>query len=88
MRIRSSLKTVLYVIGALALLAGLWGLYSRLFFGERDVNYGSYVTWGLWVAMYMFFAGIATGAAMLASLDYLFNVPLFRGTGKAALWAA
>lgn len=82
------LKRTLYILGALAVLAGLYGFYSRLFIGERDVNYGSYVTWGLWVAMYLFFAGVATGAYMLATLDYLFEAPLFKGTGKYALWGA
>jgi molybdopterin-containing oxidoreductase family membrane subunit len=82
------IKKVLYVLGAIAVLLGLYGFYSRLFVGERDVNYGSYVTWGLWVAMYLFFAGVATGSFMMASLDYLFNIKLFKGTGKYALWAA
>ncbi|MCL6509982.1 MAG: polysulfide reductase NrfD [Anaerolineae bacterium] len=82
------IKKTLYALGAVAVLLGLYGFYSRLFIGERDVNYGSYVTWGLWVAMYLFFAGIATGAFMLATLDYLFNVRLFKGTGRYALWVA
>ena len=84
----ATIKKVLYGLGVLALLLGLYGFYSRLFVGEKEVGYGSYVTWGLWVAMYLFFAGIATGAYMVATLDYLFEVPLFKGTGKAALWAA
>lgn len=82
------IKRVLYALGAVAVLLGLYGFYSRLFIGEREVNYGSYVTWGLWVAMYLFFAGIATGAFMLATLDYLFNLRLFKGVGKYALWVA
>ncbi|MBM4425177.1 MAG: polysulfide reductase [Chloroflexi bacterium] len=82
------IKKILYTLGALALLFGLYGFYTRLFIGERDVNYGSYVTWGLWVAMYLFFAGISTGAYMLATLDYLFGISLFKGTGKYALWGA
>ncbi len=82
------IKKTLYTLGVLALLFGLYGFYIRLFVGERDVNYGSYVTWGLWVAMYLFFAGIATGAYMLATLDYLFEMSLFKGTGKFALWGA
>ncbi|MBM4461595.1 MAG: polysulfide reductase [Chloroflexi bacterium] len=82
------LKKVAYAFGVVALLAGSWGLYSRLIFGERDVNYGSYVIWGLWVAMYLFFAGVAAGGFMLATLDLLFRVPVFRGTGKVALWGA
>jgi protein NrfD len=82
------LKKVIYAIGAMALLFGLWGVYIRLFEGEQGANYGSYVPWGLWVAMYLFLAGLAAGAYMLAALDYLFNVPHFKGTGKAMLWAA
>jgi molybdopterin-containing oxidoreductase family membrane subunit len=82
------LKKLLYVVSGLALLFGLWGIYDRFVFGHMHANYGSYVTWGLWVAMYMFFAGVATGAFMLATLDYLFELPLFKGTGRAALWGA
>ncbi|MEW5986861.1 MAG: NrfD/PsrC family molybdoenzyme membrane anchor subunit [Chloroflexota bacterium] len=82
------IRKVLYGLGALALLFGLWGFYDRFANGHENTAYGSYVVWGLWVAMYLFFAGIAAGAFMLATLDYLFNVPLFKGTGKAALWGA
>ncbi len=82
------LKKISYAVGALALAFGLWGVYIRLFEGEQSANYGSYIGWGLWVAMYLFLAGLAAGAYMLATLDYLFNVPHFKGTGKAMLWAA
>ncbi|CAG0987398.1 hypothetical protein ANAEL_02099 [Anaerolineales bacterium] len=81
-------KKIAYVVGALALLFGLWGVYIRLFDGEQSANYGSYIGWGLWVAMYLFLAGLAAGAYMLAALDYLFDVPQFKGTGKTMLWAA
>jgi protein NrfD len=83
-----SLRRIIYALGVIALLLGLYGFYSRLVFGERDVNYGSYVNWGLWVAMYLFFAGMAAGTFMVATLDYLFRIPLFRGTGKYALWGS
>jgi molybdopterin-containing oxidoreductase family membrane subunit len=79
-------RKVLYVLGALALVIGVWGIYDRLAFGHANADYGSYVVWGLWVAMYLFFAGLATGCFMLASLDILFRLPLFRGIGKVALW--
>lgn len=82
------LKKLTYGVGALALLLGLYGLFTRLFIGERDVNYGSFVVWGLWVAMYLFFAGVSTGAYMIATFDFLFDIPLFKGTGKYALWGA
>jgi len=82
------LKRLTYIVGCLLLLLGIYGIITRLFVGERDVNYGSYVVWGLWVAMYLFFAGVSTGSYMIASLEYLFGVKLFKGTGKAALWGA
>jgi molybdopterin-containing oxidoreductase family membrane subunit len=82
------LKKLIYGLGGLALLVGLWGIYDRLAHGHENADYGSYVVWGLWVAMYLFFAGIAAGGFMLASLDYLFNIRLFKGTGKIALWGA
>jgi protein NrfD len=83
-----TVKRVLYALAILALILGVYGFWSRLFFGERDVNYGSYVNWGLWVAMYLFFAGLAAGSFMIASLDYVFRVPILRGIGRYALWAS
>lgn len=82
------LKKFTYAIGALALLFGLWGVYIRLTQGEQSANYGSYIFWGLWVAVYLFLAGLAAGAYMLAAFEFLFNVPAFKGTGKTMLWAS
>lgn len=81
-----NLKRVTYVIGTLALLFGLWGLFLRLTTGHREAAYGSYVVWGLWVAAYLFFAGTAAGAFIISSLDFLFHVRVFKGTGRLALW--
>jgi len=82
------LKRALYLLGGLALLIGAWGVIDRLTTGHEQANYGSYVVWGLWVAMYLFFAGVAAGGFVLASLDYLFHLPLFKGTGRVALWGS
>jgi molybdopterin-containing oxidoreductase family membrane subunit len=65
------LKKGIYALGALALLIGLWGFYDRLRFGELHVAYGSAVVWGLWVAMYYFFGGIAIGSFIIASNTFL-----------------
>ena len=81
-----TLKKVVYAVCILALLFGAWGVFVRLTTGHQDANYGSYVVWGLWVAMYLFFAGTAAGSFMFATLDFLFNIKLFKGTGKVALW--
>lgn len=82
------LKKLAYAFSALALLIGLWGLYDRFAYGHENAAYGSYVVWGLWVAMYLFFAGTAAGGFMIATLDYLFHIPVFKGIGKVALWGA
>ena len=83
-----TLKKVVYAICALALLFGVWGVYDRLVHGHQNAAYGSYVVWGLWVAAYFFFVGTAAGALMVASLDLLFRMDVFRGTGRTALWIA
>jgi molybdopterin-containing oxidoreductase family membrane subunit len=82
------IKKFTYIFGGLALLAGIWGFYDRFVFGHENASYGSYVVWGLWVAMYLFFAGVAAGGFMISTLDFLFNIPAFKGTGKVALWGA
>jgi len=81
-----NLKRVIYLLSALALLIGLWGVFTRLTTGHREAAYGSYVVWGLWVAMYLFFAGSAAGAFMISTLDLLFNIKIFKGIGRTALW--
>jgi molybdopterin-containing oxidoreductase family membrane subunit len=81
-------RKVLFALSIIALLIGAWGLYDRLVFGHVHANYGSYVVWGLWVAMYLFFAGLAAGGFMISTLDLLFDIPVFKGTGKVALWGA
>lgn len=81
-------KKALYGLGGVALVVGLWGFFDRFTTGHANANYGSYVVWGLWVAMYLFFAGVAAGSYMMATLDYLFEIPLFKGTGRVMLWAA
>lgn len=82
------LRLVLYGVCAAALAAGAWGIVDRLIHGHQTAAYGSYVVWGLWVAMYLFFAGLAAGAFMVAALDLLFKIEVFRGTGRLALWVA
>ncbi|MCX7781875.1 MAG: polysulfide reductase NrfD [Negativicutes bacterium] len=45
-------------------IAGLAAALGKVFFwGEAATNYGAYVPWGLWVALYIFLVGTAAGAA-------------------------
>ncbi len=82
------IKKLAYLFGGLTLLFGLWGFYDRFAHGHQNANYGSYVVWGLWVAMYLFFAGIAAGGFMISTLDLLFGIKIFKGTGRVALWGS
>jgi len=82
------LKRIAYLVCVLAVGLGAWGFYDRLINGHQNAAYGSYVVWGLWVAMYLFFAGTAAGAFMIATLDLLFGVAVMKGTGRLALWVS
>ncbi len=79
-------RRIFYGLAVLTVLFGLWGIYERVAFGHRHASYGSYVVWGLWVALYLFFAGIAAGTFVFATLDYLFRVPAFARTGRLSLF--
>ncbi|MCL4465403.1 MAG: polysulfide reductase NrfD [Chloroflexi bacterium] len=82
------LRKGLYALAGLLILVGLWGFFGRLTTGHEQVGYGSYVVWGLWVAQYVFFVGLAGGLFFFATLDYLFGLRLFVGLGRVALFAA
>jgi molybdopterin-containing oxidoreductase family membrane subunit len=77
-----------YQASIVLLALGAVALFARFAHGHRDAAYGSYVVWGLWVAMYLFFAGVAAGAFCIATLDLLFGLDTFKGTGRVALWIA
>lgn len=62
---------VFFTIGTLALV-------FKFATGERFVGYGSYVPWGLWVALYFHFVGIAGGVFVTGAGGYILNLPGFR----------
>ena len=82
------LRKGLYAAAGLLALIGLWGFFGRLTTGHEQAAYGSYVVWGLWVAQYIFFVGMAGGLFLFASLDYLFGLRPFVGLGRVALFTA
>lgn len=71
-----------------AFVLGLAGLFQRLFFGHTGVHYGSYVPWGLWVALYIYFIGLSAGAFLLSSLVYVFGIHRLEKIGRLALFTA
>ena len=60
------------------LIAGAVGVYQRFTQGHLPAGYGSYVPWGLWVALYFHGVGIAGGAFLLGAGGYVLGLPGFR----------
>lgn len=83
-----ALKRVFWIAGAVLTLAGLYGWYDRLAYGHLNVNYGSLVPWGLWVAGYIYFIGLSAGSFLISSLVYVFDVRRFEKIGRLALFTA
>lgn len=82
------LRKSLYGVAGLLLLLGLWGFYARVTGGHQQAAYGSYVVWGLWVAQYLFFVGLAGGLFFFACLDDLLGFRQFAGLARISLFAA
>lgn len=70
--------TLLWLLWIAALVLGLIGIYQRVAHGHLPAGYGSYVPWGLWVALYFHGVGIAGGAFLLGAGGYILDLPGFR----------
>ena len=82
------MRRLLYVVWLVAFGLGLWGVAERLLFGHRLAGYGSYVVWGLWVAIYIYMSGLSAGAFLLSSLVYVFRLERLERVGRLALFVA
>ena len=70
------------------LLFGTPGLLSRFQEGHIPANYGSIVTWGLWVATYIYFVGLSAGSFLVSSLVFVFGIKRLEAIGRLALLTA
>ena len=77
---------VMFVSWCVALAIGAVGVGIRLITGERMAGYGSWVPWGLWVALYFHFVGIAGGAYVVGTLGALRGMPTLRERLPLILW--
>ena len=68
---------LLWGLWALLAVAGAVGVYQRVTQGHLPAGYGSYVPWGLWIALYFHGVGIAGGAFLVGALGYLLDWPGF-----------
>jgi protein NrfD len=75
---REMLHKALWALWIVALLLGGLGVYQRWTQGHLPAGYGSYVPWGLWVALYFHGVGMAGGAFVLGAGGYVLDLPGFR----------
>jgi molybdopterin-containing oxidoreductase family membrane subunit len=83
-----ALKRLFWIVATVFFALGLVGWYERLARGHEVAHYGSIVTWGLWVAAYIYFIGLSAGAFLISSLAYVFGVRRFAEIGRLALFTA
>jgi molybdopterin-containing oxidoreductase family membrane subunit len=82
------LKKLFWALGIFCFLLGFYGWYDRFVFGHLHANYGSIVTWGLWIAAYIYFIGLSAGSFLVSSLVYVFNIKGFEKVGRLAIFTA
>ncbi len=82
------LKVTFWAVGFVLFGVGLAGWYLRLSTGHLDANYGSIVTWGLWVASYIYFIGLSAGSFLVSSLVFVFNIKKYEKIGRLAIFTA
>ncbi|MFN6992183.1 MAG: NrfD/PsrC family molybdoenzyme membrane anchor subunit, partial [Fervidobacterium sp.] len=87
-KVSQKLKKIFWVLGITLLCVGFYGWIVRLTQGHIKANYGSIVTWGLWVAAYIYFIGLSAGSFLVSSLVYVFNFKKFERIGKLAVFTA
>jgi protein NrfD len=71
-------RKALWVVFLASLALGSVGMAMRLLGGHLPAGYGSYVPWGLWVAIYTHGVGIAAGAFAVSTVGFLLRVEGFR----------
>lgn len=63
-------RPVLWLVPALLLLVGLFGLGERLWFGKEATALTSYVPWGIWVAAYVLLVWLEVGSLIVFKVLY------------------
>jgi protein NrfD len=70
-------RKALWAVFAVSLVLGVVGVVMRVVDGHLPAGYGSYVPWGLWIAIYFHGVGVAGGVFTLSALGYLLRRPGF-----------
>lgn len=84
-----TIEKTLWALGALAFLVGAFGLVQRLLNGHIQMAYGSYIPWGLWVAVYVYLVWLEVGSVLAyAALVHVFGLKRLEPVGKFVLLVA
>jgi protein NrfD len=75
----------LALLWLVAFAAGSVGMAQRLTTSHRTADYGSYITWGLWVAVYQYLVELAAGAFLIAAAIYLLRLKSIERLAPVAL---
>lgn len=67
----AGVRTVLWILWLVLLAAGIAGLWQRFSYGHNAAGYGSYVPWGLWIALYFMGVAIGGGAFVFGAVGYI-----------------
>lgn len=81
-------KAIYYLVLVALSLWGLWALVVRLEQGMRVTALTSYISWGLWVSVYIYFIGLSAGSFLLSTMIYVFNMHRLERVGRVALLSA
>jgi Ni/Fe-hydrogenase subunit HybB-like protein len=81
-------KKLYYMMLVAVAVLGLASLGYRLSVGMKVTALTSYVSWGLWVALYIYFIGLSAGSFLLSTMIYVFNMRELEKVGRLALLSA
>lgn len=84
-----TIEKILWVISILAFIVGAIGLVQYLLAGHTQVSYGSYIPWGLWVAVYVYLVWLEVGSMLAYTLlVYVFGLRPLAAVGKTIILVA
>lgn len=83
-----TIKAIAWIVWGIAMAWGVYGVVQRLLHGERNVNYGSYIPWGLLVVGKVYLIGLGVGTSMFAWIVYAFGLKKYFSLARQALLAS
>ncbi len=83
-----NVRKILWALIGVTIIIGLISVYDRLAHGHANAAYGSYITWGLWVAQYVYFISLSAGAFLISALVYVFGMKRLEPIGPLSLFTA